>query len=247
MSGDHNFSGSQQAPHPKEASGPGGVPDQAQNLAGISARIAAAARAAGRDAAEITLIAVTKKHEARRIAPALTAGCRVFGENRVQEATAKWPELKTQFPGVALHLIGSLQTNKAKEALALFDAIHTLDRPRLAATLARLRDAGAPLPRLFVQVNTGEESQKSGVAPAGADQFIDQCREEFGLAIEGLMCIPPADEEPALHFALLAKIAARNGLRSLSMGMSRDFETAIALGATHIRLGEAIFGPRPLP
>ncbi|GAB4528467.1 MAG: YggS family pyridoxal phosphate-dependent enzyme [Parvularculaceae bacterium] len=220
------------------------TPDPKRNLDAIRERIAAAARDAGRDAAEITLIAVAKKHGRERILPALDAGHRDFGENRVQEAAAKWPELKAARNGVRLHMIGPLQSNKTDAACALFDAIHTLDRPKLAAALAARREKGGALPELFIQVNTGEEPQKAGVGPGEADAFIDRCREEFGLSVSGLMCIPPVEEEPSLHFALLAKIADRNGLKNLSMGMSGDFETAIAFGATHIRIGEAIFGPR---
>jgi PLP dependent protein len=210
----------------------------AQNLQSIRVRMDKAARQAGRGAAEITLIAVSKTHGADAIELAIEAGQRDFGENRVQEAQGKWPALKARHPEVRLHLIGPLQTNKIEPALALFDVIHTLDRPRLAEKLEPLKP-----PPLFIQVNTGEEPQKAGVFPLQADAFIAACRAR-GLALEGLMCIPPLDEEPALHFALLAKIARRNGLASLSMGMSGDFETAIALGATHIRIGTAIFGAR---
>lgn len=216
----------------------------ASRLAAIRARIDKAARAAGRDPREVTLVAVSKTFGAEDIAPLIEAGQRVFGENRVQEAAAKWPALKAGHADIELHLIGPLQTNKLAQALSLFDAIHTLDRERLAAALVKARAEGARLPRLFIQVNTGEEPQKAGVAPREADAFIARCREVHGLAIEGLMCIPPVGEEPALHFALLDKIARRNGLARLSMGMSGDFETAIALGATHVRIGSALFGSR---
>src|SRR5690606_26157372 len=187
---------------------------------------------------------VSKTFDAEAILPLIEAGQRVFGENRVQEAARKWPELRARREGIELHLIGPLQTNKLREALGLFDVIHTLDRERLAQALAGERERGARLPRLFIQVNTGEEPQKAGISPREADAFIARCRDVHGLAIEGLMCIPPVDEEPALHFALLEKIARRNGLSGLSMGMSADFETAIALGATHVRVGSALFGSR---
>ncbi|HEX7776292.1 MAG TPA: YggS family pyridoxal phosphate-dependent enzyme [Parvibaculum sp.] len=215
----------------------------AERLQEIRARIAAAAKTAAR-ADEIVLVAVTKTFGPEAVRPLIAAGQRVFGENRVQEAEAKWPALRLETPGIELHLIGPLQTNKLKQALALFDVIHTLDRERLAAALAVERVRGARLPRLFVQVNTGEEDQKAGVFPRDADAFIAQCRDVHGLTIEGLMCIPPVDEEPALHFALLEKIARRNGLAKLSMGMSADFETAIRFGATHVRVGSALFGAR---
>lgn len=221
------------------------VPEPAANLAQIREDLNAAAAEAGRSGDRIAIVAVSKRHGPERIVPLLEAGHRVFGENRVQEAAAKWPPLKERFAGVELHLVGPLQTNKAKEAAALFDVIETLDRPKLARALAEeFARQGRPL-RLFVQVNTGEEEQKAGVAPGEADAFIAACRDEYGLAVEGLMCIPPADEAPAPHFALLAKIAARNGLQSLSMGMSGDFRIAAQLGATHVRIGEAIFGERP--
>jgi len=208
-------------------------------------RIAAAARSAGRDPAEITLTAVSKQQPSARVAAMLDAGQRVFGENRVQEAQVRWAERRAG-PGLELRLIGPLQSNKAADACALFQVIETLDRPKLARALAEVRErTGDPLPRLYVQVNTGEEPQKAGVAPPQADAFIRTAREEFGLGIEGLMCIPPADEEPAPHFALLRKIARRNGLTKLSMGMSEDFETAVRFGATHVRVGSALFGPRP--
>ncbi len=213
----------------------------ATNLSEIRARIAKAARAAGRDPASVTLVAVSKTYGAEAIEAALAAGQRDFGENRVQEAATKWPAIKARVPDLRLHLIGPLQTNKLKDALALFDVFHTLDRPRLAEAL--LAAKGAPLPPLFVQINTGEEPQKAGVPPAEADAFIERWGQN-GLPISGLMCIPPVEEEPALHFALLAKLARRHKLNALSMGMSADFETAIALGATHVRIGSAIFGPR---
>ena len=219
----------------------------AERLAEVRANIAAAARAAGRDPAEVTLIAVSKTFPAAAIEPVIAAGQRHFGENRVQEAREKWPALKERHPDVTLHLIGPLQTNKVKYAVRLFDVIHTVDRPKLAAALAReMEKRGRNLP-VFVQVNTGEEPQKAGVPPGEADAFIEACRDEYGLNVIGLMCIPPVDEEPALHFALLEKIARRNGLAKLSMGMSRDYETAIAFGATHVRVGSAIFGPRRYP
>jgi hypothetical protein len=213
-------------------------------LAGIRERIAAAAEAAGRDPAGVTLVAVSKVQPAERIVAVLAAGHRVFGENRVQEAQGRWPALKERFPDVRLHLIGPLQTNKVRAAVELFDVIETVDRPKLARKLAEVfAETGRPLP-CYIQVNTGEEPQKAGVLPAEADAFIAECREKHGLPVEGLMCIPPLDEEPALHFALLKKIADRNGLTGLSMGMSSDFETAIALGATIVRVGSALFGPR---
>ena len=217
----------------------------ADNLARVRGRIAAAARAAGRDPGEVTLVAVGKLHPAARIEAALAAGQRVFGENRVQEAEAKFPDLKQGWPDLVLHLIGPLQTNKARVAVALFDVIETLDRPKLARALAKEMAAQGRRPACFIQVNTGEEPQKAGVAPAEADALIALARDELALPVEGLMCIPPLDEEPALHFALLREIARRNGLAKLSMGMSGDFETAIRFGATHVRVGTAIFGPRP--
>jgi PLP dependent protein len=217
--------------------------DIAANLADVKARIAAAARAAGRDPASVTLVAVSKTHDAAAIAAAIAAGERCFGENRVQEAQAKYPALRAQHPGVELHLIGPLQTNKVKEAVALFDVIETLDRPKLAEALLREMARQQKRPRLFIEVNTGAEPQKAGVAPDAADAFIAECRRS-GLTIDGLMCVPPAAEEPALHFALLREIARRNGLTQLSMGMSSDYETAIRFGATHVRVGTAIFGSR---
>lgn len=218
--------------------------DAAERLSDIRRRIAKAAREAGRDPEDVTLIAVSKTFGAEAILPLIGAGQRIFGENRVQEAAAKWPSLRERFPDVELHLIGPLQTNKLDDALALFDVLHTLDREKLALALMRAREKGARLPRLFVQVNTGEEEQKAGIAPLEADAFLARCRDEWKLDIEGLMCIPPLDEEPALHFALLEKIARRNGIAKLSMGMSGDFETAVRLGATHVRIGSALFGTR---
>ena len=225
----------------------GGTPssDIAGNLAAVRRRIAAAAGAAGRTAADITLVAVSKTHDAGAIAHAIAAGQRVFGENRVQEAQAKYPPLKDAHRDLALHLIGPLQTNKVKEAVALFDAIETLDRPRLAEALAREIERSPRRPQLFIQVNTGEEPQKAGVLPGDADAFITDCRTRLGLAVAGLMCIPPLDEEPALHFALLREIARRHGIGALSMGMSGDYEIAIRFGASHVRVGTAIFGARP--
>ncbi|MBV9432536.1 MAG: YggS family pyridoxal phosphate-dependent enzyme [Hyphomicrobiales bacterium] len=213
-------------------------------LQNVRAAIEHAAAANGREAANITLIAVSKTIPAERIEEALAAGQRVFGENRVQEAKAKWPALKARYPDLELHLIGPLQTNKVREALALCDAIHALDRESLAVTLAKEIARIGRKPKLFVEVNTGSEASKAGVAPADADRFIETCRERHGLAITGLMCIPPLGEPAAPHFTLLAKIAERNGLALLSMGMSADYEEAIAHGATHIRVGTAIFGAR---
>jgi hypothetical protein len=213
-------------------------------LATVEAEIARACKDARRDRASITLIAVSKTFAADAITPVIAAGQRVFGENRVQEAKAKWPALTSRYPGIALHLIGPLQSNKAKEAVALFDAIHSIDRPSICQALAKEIESQSRHPQLFVQINTGEEPQKAGVAPADADAFLASCRDTYGLKISGLMCIPPVDEPPAAHFALTAKIAARNGLTNLSMGMSADFTTAIMLGATHVRVGSAIFGHR---
>ncbi len=210
----------------------------------VEAEITAAAERAGRDPARVKLIAVSKTFDAAQIEPVIGAGQFRFGENRVQESLAKWPGLKARHTDIELHLIGPLQSNKARDAVALFDVIHTIDRPKIAAAIAREMEQAGRAPRLLVQVNTGEEEQKAGIFPARADAFVKQCREEFGLKIEGLMCIPPLDEESALHFALLNKIAARNGLDELSMGMSADFENAVALGATYVRVGTAIFGKR---
>jgi pyridoxal phosphate enzyme (YggS family) len=220
-------------------------PDIAGNLAAVRRQIAEVAAATGRAAADVTLVAVGKTHGTAAIARAVAAGQRVFGENRVQEAQAKYPDLKARHPDLALHLIGPLQTNKVKEAVALFDVIETLDRPRLAEALARELERSARRPALFVQVNTGEEPQKAGVLPAAADAFIADCRTRLGLGVAGLMCIPPLDEEPSLHFALLREIARRQGIGALSMGMSGDYTIAIRFGATHVRVGTAIFGPRP--
>jgi PLP dependent protein len=214
-------------------------------LAEVEARIALAARNAGRQPEDVRLIAVSKTFEAPDILPVLGAGQRLFGENRVQEAKGKWPTLKSQFPDVALHLIGPLQSNKAKEAVALFDAIHSIDREKIARAVAAEMAAQGKRLELFIQVNTGEEPQKAGVMPKEAPTLVALCRDELKLAISGLMCIPPVDEEPAVHFAFLAKLAGELGLKELSMGMSDDFETAIAFGATHVRVGSAIFGSRP--
>jgi len=216
----------------------------AANLAAVRGRIAAAARTAGRPGESVALVAVSKTHPASAVREALAAGHRVFGENRVQEAQVKYPALRESFPDLKLHLIGPLQTNKVKDAVALFDVIESVDRPRLAEALAReMKRTGRRLPCL-VEVNTGEEAQKSGVMPAAADDFIIECRDRLGLPIVGLMCVPPLDEEPSPHFALLREIARRTGLDLLSMGMSADFETAIRFGATHVRVGTAIFGAR---
>jgi pyridoxal phosphate enzyme (YggS family) len=216
----------------------------AANLADVRGRIATAAVAAGRTPASVNLVAVTKTHPAAIVREALTAGHRVFGENRVQEAQAKYPALREAFPDLVLHLIGPLQTNKVRDAVALFDVIESVDRPRLAEALAtEMERSGRRLPCL-IEVNTGEEPQKAGIFPAEADDFIAECRDRLGLPIEGLMCVPPLDEEPALHFALLREIARRTGLPLLSMGMSADFEKAIHFGATHVRVGSAIFGVR---
>ncbi|WP_373290572.1 YggS family pyridoxal phosphate-dependent enzyme [Salinarimonas ramus] len=214
----------------------------------VEAAIARAARDAGRDPDDVTLVAVSKTYDAPAIEPVLAAGHRVFGENYVQETKGKWPGLRAAYPDARVHLIGPLQSNKAREAVALFDAIQSLDRPSLAKALAkeiaRAREEGARVPTLYVQVNTGEEPQKGGVVPGEADAFIAACREEHGLAIAGLMCIPPAEDPPSPHFALLAEIARRNGLSELSMGMSADFAAAIQMGATMVRVGSAIFGMR---
>lgn len=214
------------------------------NLMAVRAAIAAAEAAAGRDAGSVTLVAVSKTFEAGDIRPVIAAGQRVFGENRVQEAQAKWPALKAETPGLELHLIGPLQSNKAKEAVALFDVIETVDREKIAAELAREMSRQGRKPRLFIQVNTGSEPQKAGIEPREAVAFVERCRAVHGLAIEGLMCIPPADENPGPHFALLAKLARAAGVKKLSMGMSGDYETAIAFGATGVRVGSAIFGSR---
>ncbi|WP_299672136.1 YggS family pyridoxal phosphate-dependent enzyme [uncultured Roseobacter sp.] len=209
----------------------------------IASRISDAERQAERPAGSVKLIAVSKVQPNARVEAVLSQGHRCFGENRVQEAAAKWPEFRTQFNDIDLHLVGPLQTNKARQAFDHFQTIHSLDRPKLAKTFARLAQEMGHCPKLFVQINTGEEPQKAGVLPAEADAFVAECL-AMDLPVQGLMCIPPIDEEASLHFALLAKIAARNGLEGLSMGMSADFEKAISLGATHVRVGSAIFGAR---
>lgn len=219
--------------------------DVRANLDSVLIKINAAADSANRKPDDVTLVAVSKTHDARRIQPVINAGHRVFGENRVQEAEAKWPILKAKNPDITLHLIGPLQTNKVKAALELFDVIETVDRPKLAHRLANLMGETGFSPQLFIQVNTGSEPQKAGVLPQDADNFIRECVEELKLPVVGLMCIPPIEEEPSLHFALLRKIAMRNGLKNLSMGMSADYEVAIQFGATHVRVGTAIFGARP--
>ena len=216
------------------------------SLADITQRIEIAAKQASRDPAGVALIAVSKLQPNDRVEAVLDAGHHLFGENRVQEAARKWPAFRDRYDGVQVHLIGPLQTNKTRQAFELFDAIHSIDRPKLATTCARLAQETGGCPDLFLQINTGEEPQKAGALPADADGFIADCK-ALDLPVKGLMCIPPIDEEPSLHFALLAKIAERNGLSGLSMGMSGDFERAIALGATHIRVGSAIFGERPKP
>lgn len=213
-------------------------------LSAVQAEIACACRDAGRDPRTVTLVAVSKTFAADAIVPVIAAGQRVFGENRVQEASAKWPPLRTQHADLELHMIGPLQSNKAREAVALFDAIHSVDRPSLCEALAKEIVRQNRKPRLFVEINTGGEVQKAGVAPQDADAFLARCRDGYGLEISGLMCIPPADEAPAPHFALTAKIAKRNRLQLLSMGMSADYPVAIAMGATHVRVGSAIFGAR---
>ncbi len=213
------------------------------SLSDIQHRITTAEADAGRAAGSVTLIAVSKVQPDARVRAVLEEGHRSFGENRVQEAAGKWPGFREDFDGIDLHLIGPLQSNKVRQAMELAEAIHTVDRPKLAKTIARLAQEIGRCPDLFIQVNTGEEDQKAGVMPREADDFIAECR-ALDLPIKGLMCIPPVDEAPSLHFALLAKIAARNDLNGLSMGMSSDFEQAIALGATHVRVGSAIFGER---
>jgi hypothetical protein len=213
-------------------------------LAGIKQRMAAGACAAGRDPLSVELIAVTKTFSTDAVLPVLEAGHRVFGENRVQEAKGKWPPLKARFPDLRLHLIGPLQSNKTKDAIELFDAIHSIDRPKIARAIAEEMAQQGKRVDLFVQVNTGEEPQKAGVPPREAAAFVAMCCDELHLDIAGLMCIPPLDEEPAVHFAFLAKLAQELGLAGLSMGMSDDFETAIQFGATHVRVGSAIFGSR---
>ncbi|BBK45315.1 YggS family pyridoxal phosphate enzyme [Allostella vacuolata] len=216
----------------------------AARLASVRASIVAAARAADREPAAIELVAVGKTYGADTMIEAIEAGQRVFGENRVQEAAGKWPALKARWPDVRLHLIGPLQTNKVKDVIGLVDMLQTLDRESLALALVKARDKGDRLPDLLVQVNTGREPQKAGIPPEGVDAFLARCRDEWSLSISGLMCIPPAEEPPALHFALLREIARRHGLRHLSMGMSGDYPTAIRFGATMVRVGSAIFGSR---
>ncbi len=225
--------------HPDDA-----ADDPAARLFAVKSAIAKAARHAGRDGAAVTLIAVSKTHGADVIRPVIDAGQRHFGENRVQEAQAKWPALKAQTPGLVLHLIGALQSNKAEDAVQLFDVIQSLDREKLAVALAAAMEKFSCKPKLFVQVNIGEEPQKGGIAPKDAVAFVERCRLHHGFVIDGLMCIPPEDEEPAMYFALLANLARACRVPGLSMGMSGDFETAIALGATHVRVGTAIFGAR---
>ena len=210
----------------------------------VRLRIARAARDCGRDPGAVTLVCVSKTYDAEAIVPVLESGERAYGENRVQEAQGKWPALRERYAGVSLHLIGPLQSNKAEGAVALFDVIETVDRPKIASALAKAIQKAGRHPRLYVQVNTGAEPQKAGVSPEDADTFLTACRAEHGLTIAGLMCIPPAEDQASPHFALLAKIAARNGLADLSMGMSADFELGIQLGATHVRVGSAIFGAR---
>lgn len=218
--------------------------DRVANLHEVEAAMRTATEAAGRTANPPVLVAVSKTKPAEAIRPVLEAGQRCFGENRVQEAISKWPALKDEFPDTELHLIGPLQTNKAREAVRLFDVIETVDRPKLALALAKAMAQEGKTPKLFVQINTGLEPQKAGIAPEDADSFLASCQQEHGLTIAGLMCIPPFGENPSLHFALLEKIARRNNITRLSMGMSADYETAIAFGATHIRVGTAIFGAR---
>ena len=220
------------------------TPHSPNALLEVEKEIARACSEAGRERSSVTLIAVSKTFAADVITPVIESGQRVFGENRVQEAKAKWPALMAAHPDIVLHLIGPLQSNKAKEAVALFHAVHSIDRPSICQALAKEIESQKRHPGLFVQINTGEEPQKAGVAPREADAFIARCRETYGLSISGLMCIPPVNEAPAPHFALTAKIAARNGLAKLSMGMSADFATAIKFGATHVRVGSAIFGHR---
>ncbi len=219
--------------------------DAVEGLRDVQEAIRRAASDYDRDPSGITLVAVSKTFPAEAVEPVLAAGQRVFGENYVQEAKAKWPTLRERYPDVELHMIGPLQSNKAREAVELFDVIHTLDRPSLAEALAKEIARQGRTPRLLVQVNTGEEPQKGGVIPAEVDAFLEACRARYGLAIEGLMCIPPAEDPPSPHFALLNTIAKRHGLTTLSMGMSADFDAAIQLGATHVRVGSAIFGARP--
>ncbi len=219
----------------------------ASNLAAVKARIAAACARAGRDPASVSLVAVSKTHPAEAVQAALAAGQHLFGENRVQEAAAKFPALRPAHPAMRLHLIGALQTNKARDAVRVADVIESLDRPKLAAALAEAMRKEGRAPTVLVQVNTGDEPQKAGVPRAEASAFLRACQEEHGLSITGLMCIPPVEADPRPHFAFLAELAARHGLATLSMGMSGDFEAAIEMGATHVRVGTAIFGSRPYP
>jgi len=219
----------------------------AGNLAGLRARIAAATSRAGRPENSVTLVAVSKTHPAGAVQAALQAGQMVFGENRVQEAAEKFPGLRAVWPAMRLHLIGGLQTNKAREAVQLAEVIESLDRPKLADALARAMDSTGRRPDLLIEVNVGDEAQKAGIARAEADGFITDCRRRFGTALIGLMCVPPADADPAPHFRWLAACAAHHGLATLSMGMSADYEVAIACGASHVRIGTAIFGARPMP
>ncbi|MBI1391428.1 MAG: YggS family pyridoxal phosphate-dependent enzyme [Alphaproteobacteria bacterium] len=219
--------------------------DPAANLAAVSARLRGALAEADRPADATRIVAVSKKHDLDRIMPVIDAGCRSFGENRVQEAKAKWPSIKERYTDLRLHLVGPLQSNKAADAVALFDVIETIDREKIARVVGEEMQRQGRSPTCLVQVNTGEEPQKAGVAPSVADEFIRRCRDEHGLRVDGVMCIPPIDEPPAPHFALLAKIAERNRLSIVSMGMSADFEIAAQLGATHVRIGSEIFGPRP--
>jgi pyridoxal phosphate enzyme (YggS family) len=221
--------------------------DRATGLEAVRSQVAQACRDANRDPATVTLIAISKTFAAEAIEPVIAGGQQIFGENRVQEAKAKWPPLTARYGGIELHLVGSLQSNKAKEAVTLFDAIHSVDRTSLAEALAKEISRQNRQPLLFVEINTGAEPQKAGVLPQDAGAFLAACRDRYGLNISGLMCIPPHDEAPAPHFALTAKIAKRNGLKLLSMGMSTDFPTAIAFGATHVRVGTAIFGDRSQP
>ena len=216
----------------------------ADHLAEVNRRIAEAAKAAGRQPGDVTLVAVSKTHGPERVRELLEAGQRVFGENRVQEAQEKFPALKAAYPDLELHLIGPLQTNKARDAVALFDVIQSVDRERLAGMLAKEMERANKRLSCFIQVNTGEEEQKAGILPAELDAFVASCRDVHKLPVVGLMCIPPVNEEPALHFALLRKMAERNGLAKVSMGMSADYETAVRLGATHVRVGSALFGAR---
>jgi pyridoxal phosphate enzyme (YggS family) len=218
--------------------------EAAEHLAEVKNRIAQAARQAGRDPSAVTLVAVSKTHGADKVRDLLDVGHRVFGENRVQEAQEKFPSLRARYPDIQLHLIGPLQTNKARDAIALFDVVESVDREKLAAILAKEMERAGKRPDCFIQVNTGEEQRKAGVLPGELDAFVNTCRQTHRLPIVGLMCIPPVDEEPALHFALLAKMAARNGLAKVSMGMSADYELAVRLGATHVRVGSALFGAR---